>query len=312
MTQAVEPLVDEIDRLSKQLAADDAVDEALFLTTKKGAPYEESVVAALQPWARATGAGVAHVGGDNRPGDVVVEFGDLVLSEAAPKLVIEARDRTTPLGRKAIAAALDEALAERGGTAAIYLSRTGAGLAKEIGDWGEGTCARGCWVATTHEHLFIAIRFLLAQHRIAVVQQSSPEVDYVAIEAQVTRARTTLKRITNINRNVGVIREQAGSIQDEGESLRSGSGMHCSSSRRRLDRRPLEGSRDVPLNARRTPERSEHAESVFRSAMRLIGRKPAWLCEIWRIPSSSVLRRLQAPRGFASGSVIWFDPERAA
>jgi len=221
VAEAVGPLAEEVSRLGKQLAADDAVEEALAQTTKKGAPFEESVVGELQLWARTAGAGVSHVGGDNRPGDVTVDLRESGLAEATTSIVIEARDRSTALGRKAIAATLDEAMAERGATAAIYLSRSREGLAKEIGDWAEGTCTRGDWVATTHEHLFIAIRFLLALRRIAAVKEGRPDIDPAAIEAQVVRARTALKRITNINRSVGAIREQSGAIQDEGEALRS-------------------------------------------------------------------------------------------
>lgn len=222
VTEAVQPLAEEVSRLGKQMAADGAVEEALAQTTKKGTPYEESIVGELQLWARTAGAGVSHVGGDNRPGDVIVELWDSGPGGgAASTMVIEARDRATPLGRKAITEALDGAMAERGATAAIYLSRSREGLAKEIGDWAEGTCSRGNWVATTHEHLFIAIRLLLTLRRLADAQEGRPDIDCTAIKAQVVRIRTALKRITNINRNVGAIREQAGAIQDEGEALRS-------------------------------------------------------------------------------------------
>lgn len=218
---AVGPLAEEINRLSKQLAADDAVEAALSMTPRKGVPYEESVVAELQAWVQATGAGLMHVGGDNRPGDVMIEFPESCVAGASQSVVVEARDRATPLGRKALAKILDEAMAERGATAGIYLSRSREGFAREIGEWAEGACSRGQWVATTHEHLLIAVRFLLAQRRIAALQEARQDIDCAAIEAQIVRARTALKRITNINRSVGAIRQQAGAIQDEGEALRS-------------------------------------------------------------------------------------------
>jgi hypothetical protein len=221
VSDAVKPLADEVSRLSQHLATEAAVDEALQSTTKKGQPYEIQVVSALQPWAAATGAAVSHVGPDNRPGDVVVEFPNNCVAGVAPTIVVEARDRSTPLGRKAIAETLAGAMAERGANAAIYLSRSLDGLAKEIGEWAEGTSERGSWVATTDEHLFIALRFLLVEHRLATVHESLPEVDRAALEAQIERIRTALKRVTNINRRVGEIRSQVGAIQDEAELLRS-------------------------------------------------------------------------------------------
>jgi hypothetical protein len=221
VSDAVKPLADEVNRLAQHLATEGAVDEALQSTTKKGQPYEVQVVSALQPWAAATGAAVSHVGPDNRPGDIVVEFPKNCVAGVAPTIVVEARDRSTPLGRKAIAENLDGAMAERGANAAIYLSHSLDGLAKEIGEWAEGTSERGSWVATTDEHLFIALRFLLVEHRLATVHESLPEVDRAALEAQIERIRTALKRVTNINRRVGEIRSQVGAIQDEAELLRS-------------------------------------------------------------------------------------------
>ena len=221
VAEAVRPLADEVNRLSRQLAVDEAVDEALRTTTKKGVPHEEHVVGALQSWAATTGAGVTHVGPDNRPGDIVVEFPENCVAGLAPTIVIEVRDRSTALGRKAIAAALGSAMAERRADAAIYLSRSADGLAKEIGEWAEGAGERGAWVATTDQHLFIAIRFLLVQHRLARLHESLPEIDRAGLEAQIERIRTTLKRVTTINRRVGEIRDQAGAIQDEAELLRT-------------------------------------------------------------------------------------------
>jgi hypothetical protein len=111
-------------------------------------------------------------------------------------------------------------MAERDANAAIYLSRTRQGLAREIGEWAEGECDRGPWIATTHEHLFVAIRFMLIMYRLASLQQ--PEVaDLAAADAQIARIRTALRRVGTIKRNVTAIRDGAGAIELEAETLQS-------------------------------------------------------------------------------------------
>jgi hypothetical protein len=76
-------------------------------------------------------------------------------------------------------------------------------------------------VATTSEHLFTAIRFLMVQHRLAVLAQSRPEVDTSVLEAQVQRVRTSLGRVATINRKLSDLRLCANDIQTEAEDLRN-------------------------------------------------------------------------------------------
>jgi hypothetical protein len=111
-------------------------------------------------------------------------------------------------------------MAERAADAAIYLSRTASGFAKEIGDWAEGTCGRGPWVACTEEHLVTALRLLLVLRRIEEARSEPPEVDAGSIRAQVARARTALAKITTINRHAGSVRDSANAIEDEARALR--------------------------------------------------------------------------------------------
>ncbi len=215
VAEAIGPLKGEIDELGKEIRGRAAAEEALRQTTEKGLPYEEQVVGALQPWSKIVGAEVHHVGQDNRPGDVLVRLPSDGLS-----LIIEVRDRQQPSGRKPIHDHLTEAMAERGANAGVYLSRTVDGLAKEIGDWAEGECGHGPWVATTHEHLITAVRFLIIQRRIAQLRTSKPEIDAGAIERQIDRIRTALGRITTIKRKVSELRDTGDAIQSEAESLR--------------------------------------------------------------------------------------------
>ena len=111
-------------------------------------------------------------------------------------------------------------MAERSASYGIYLSKDIAGLGKEIGDWAEGECGLGSWIATTDEHLISSIRFLILNHRISQFKAENPEVDVQALIPQLGRIRTSLKRITNINTKATSIRHGADDIQQEGELLR--------------------------------------------------------------------------------------------
>jgi hypothetical protein len=212
-------LREEIDSLGKEVRGQEAAVEALNQTTAKGRSFEEELVEQLQEWARHVGASVEHVGTDNRPGDIVVRFNDI--SQPSFGVVIEARDRQSAKGRKAISDTLVPAMAERNASGAIYLSRDREGLANEIGEWGEGECAGGCFVACTHDHLVTALRFLAIQKKLRDMRADSQDVDGPRIAAQLTRIRTSLDRIKNINRKTTDIRGSATEIEAEATLIRS-------------------------------------------------------------------------------------------
>jgi hypothetical protein len=111
-------------------------------------------------------------------------------------------------------------MSQRGANAGIYLSHTAAGLAREIGDWCEGVTALGPWIATTHNHLHTAVRFLIAQERLRVLRSESPQFDGTAIETQVQRIRTSMQRVKQIKRRITEIRGTADGIGTEAEALR--------------------------------------------------------------------------------------------
>lgn len=220
VAEAIKPLKDEVDSLSKEVRGREAAQEALMQTIEKGTPYEEEVVERLQPWAKAVGAELQHVGGDNRPGDVLLKLTGTSMSSVDARLVIEARDRKTALGRKAVADDLARKMAERNANVAIYLSRNADGLGREIGDWCEGESDLGPWVATTQDHLFTAIRFLIALHRLRTLRCDRPELDGTAIENQIQRIRTAMNRVKTINRKVTDVRTTAEEIGVEAIALR--------------------------------------------------------------------------------------------
>lgn len=220
VSEAVKPLKEELDLLAKEIRGQEAAEQVVQETTKKGAPYELKVMEELQPWAKATGASVDHKGGDNRPGDVIVDMPDNSVCGVDLRIVIEARDRTSGKGHKAVSDDMNVKMAERSANAGIYLAKTSAGLSKGIGDWAEGQSEHGPWVATTHDHLHTAIRFLIAMKRLESLKREAPEVDASAIESLVERIRMSLKRITSINRNVGKVRTSADEIKTEADTLR--------------------------------------------------------------------------------------------
>jgi len=128
---------------------------------------KNEVLGRLQAWGQTIGAEIAHVGVDNKPGDITVKASDSANESSKFQLVVEVRDRQSPKGRKAVSDDLAAAMAERGTAYAIYLSRSREGLGQELGEWAEGVCDRGPWVACTNEHLVTAMRFLLVQWGVA-------------------------------------------------------------------------------------------------------------------------------------------------
>jgi predicted nucleic acid-binding Zn-ribbon protein len=220
VSRALKPLEEKITDLAKDVRGREAAAEALEQTTLKGVTYEEEVVQILENWARGLGFEVHHVGTDNRPGDVMVVVADPSLSQPALRIVVEARDRQHPLGRLAIGEGISTAMAERNAGAAVYVSKTRDGLAKEIGEWAEGTAAQGRWVACTHEHLVTAVRFLIAQDRLQAIRAAAPSVDATSIEAQIQRIRTVLSRIKTISTRVTDLRGSADEIQHEADAVR--------------------------------------------------------------------------------------------
>jgi hypothetical protein len=221
VAEAIAPLANEVNRLGKEFRAQEAASEALQQTTEKGLTYEEEVVGKLQAWSQPSGAAVSHVGGDKRPGDILITLPPTPLMPNQMSVVVEARDRESqPWGRKAISDLLTRAMAERKASAAVYVSRSREGLGKEIGEWAEGEGDRGPWVATVDEHLVTAVRWLIQQLQWASIRSSSPQVDTAAVDTQVKRIRTALSRLGTINRKIGDIRTNADSIQAEAEGLR--------------------------------------------------------------------------------------------
>jgi hypothetical protein len=220
VAEAVKPVATELDKLAKEVRGREAAEEALEQTTKKGPDYENEVLQELQQWAGFIGAEVHYVGTDNRPGDILVKIQASGVLGNPLVIAIETRDRQSAVGRKVVSDTLTKAMAERKATAAIYLSKTKAGLAAEIGEWADGTTDCGPFVACSHENLSVAIRWLIIQNRISQADKSTAVVDPGAILQQVQRIRTSLDRVKTMNRKVTDVRTSANEIQTEAEALR--------------------------------------------------------------------------------------------
>lgn len=222
VADAIKPLQIDVNRLTQELHGAEMVEDALAQTTAKGATFEDEVATSLQQWAKMSGSGnsVERVGTDNQPGDFVVVVNEPWATSGPIRIVIEARDRQNALGKQKVAQDLEPKFRERQAHSGIYVSKTQAGLGREIGDWAEGQCNSGPWVACTGENLLTAVRFAIVQQRLKEMRQSQPEVDAGDIKAQVDAIRTCLRRVRTIKTKVTNIRDTATDIEGESESLR--------------------------------------------------------------------------------------------
>jgi hypothetical protein len=92
------------------------------------------------------------VGIDNQPGDVLITIrGDGIIADPI-SIIVECRDRgSRAMGRKAISVEMSDRPGGRKADGGVYVSRTQSGLStREIGEWAEGLCDKGPWVACTH------------------------------------------------------------------------------------------------------------------------------------------------------------------
>lgn len=216
VAEALKPLQDQVADLAKEVRKNEAVEELLDETTKKGSVFEEAVVIDLQAWSEVSGASVEAVGADNQPGDVVVD----VPSSALPpyvRVVVEARDRETAFGKKRVSDTVTKAMNERVAHGAVFVSKTAEGFAAEIGDWATGSVNGKPWVATTLDKLPLAIRYVAAQVELEALKNARPDVDVGAIASIATQITTALKDLANVKR---VSSESAKEIDTYVESVR--------------------------------------------------------------------------------------------
>ena len=219
--QALKPLKSEVSKLSDRLLEQEAAAEVVNRTTEKGLPYEVELVERLQPWAKAVGATVEHVGADNQPGDIVVRFAQTSIAGRALNVVVEGRDRTDAKGLKRVTADLEAAMRQRQATAAVYVGRTTAAFAREIGEWADGRCESGPFIACVDGSLDLAMRFIVALVRLDDLHQAHHELDATAIQPYVVQIRTSMERVRSVKTKLTAIDNAAGDIRSDVDSLRS-------------------------------------------------------------------------------------------
>jgi hypothetical protein len=247
VTGAIGSLQNDITRLTNEMHGEEMVEDALAQTTAKGMTFEEEVAVMLQQWAKNAGSGnsVDHVGTDNQPGDFVIVVAEPWAAGGPLRIVVEARDRQDHVGKQRIAQDLEPKFRERQAHFGIYVAKTQAGLAKEVGDWAEGQSSSGPWVACLSENLLTAVRFAVVQQRLKELKQAQPDIDAADIKGKVDAIRTCIKRITTIKTKVTNIRGSADDIERESMSLQTEIASHLSEIETALRARKLPESISV-------------------------------------------------------------------
>ena len=222
VAEAIALLALEVEKLAQEFREQELVESVLEQTIAKGATYEEAVVVELQDWAKLCGAEVHYVGKENKPGDILIKLTPHSIAATELSIIIEARNRPSDRwGRKAISQQLAKAMALHEAKAAIFLSRTRQGLAAEVGEWAEGVCSQGIWVATTHELLTVAIKFLIVRQQLAAQQAFNSKLDCNAIESQIIRIQSSLDYITKINTDLTALEENTQGIRNKAKAMKT-------------------------------------------------------------------------------------------
>lgn len=222
VTEAVKPLASEVDKLAQQIREQELVESVLEQTIAKGAIYEEVVLAELQKWSKTCGAEISYVGDENRPGDILIKLTSNSVVGTDITIILEARNRESQRwGRTKISRYLETAMAKYETNSAIFLSHSIRGLGKDVGEFGQGECQYGFWVATHHDLLNIALQVLIIRQQLASKQNFNSPIDSAAIEAQVERIQLSLNNVTKINTLLTNMEKNTEGIRDSAKALRN-------------------------------------------------------------------------------------------
>jgi len=219
--EAVKPLADEVEKLSQQIREQELVESVLEQTIAKGAIYEELVLAELQKWSKTCGAEISYVGDENRPGDILIKLTSNSVVGTDITIILEARNRESQRwGRTKISRHLETAMAKYEANSAIFLSHSLRGLGKDVGEFGQGECQYGFWIATHHEMLNVALQFLILRQQLSCQQTFNSQIDGAAIESQVQQIESSLKHITQINTYLADMEKNTEGIREQAKVLR--------------------------------------------------------------------------------------------
>lgn len=220
--EAMKPLASEVDKLTQQIREQELVQSLLEESIAKGGIYEEIVLAELQKWAKTCGAEISYVGDENRPGDILIKLTSNSVVGIDITIILEARNRESQRwGRTKISRHLESAMARYEANCAIFLSHSNRGLGKDIGDFGQGECQYGFWVATHHDMMNIAIQVLILRQQLNSQKTFSSPIDSAAIKAQVERIELSLNNVTKINTNLTNMEKNTDGIRDSAKALKN-------------------------------------------------------------------------------------------
>lgn len=210
----------------------------------KGRAFEDEVEADLGAWSQRGHAEFERVSGDNDTGDFVVLMRDPVQPDRVFKVAIEAKDDQKELGRKRLADNVRKVLGVRQADAAIWLCKTQAGLAQEVGEWADGMLEDGRrWTACTVEHLHAAMRWAWVQWRLDGARKEQRGLDVGEVRSKAQGIRDSLKRIREINAAAGTIRTEADNVLNVAGDLKKQIEQHLSQIEAELKKA---GPRDEP------------------------------------------------------------------
>lgn len=200
--QALAPLTEKLEKLelnlTKEAGKQEGIEEVVQSTTLKGAAFEEDLAERILPWCQPYGTQPDLVGGDKKPGDIVIEFhsdGPLGLEF---NIVLSAKDDQNARAQRRIAGDLDKAMQERGAQFGVFVGKSQATLGKGLGDFAEGECPSGGWIACTIENVVLALRLAVIRYRLAVTRTSLDTIETSQVLSQIAAIRTSLQKIATI------------------------------------------------------------------------------------------------------------------
>jgi hypothetical protein len=161
------------------------------------------------------------VGPDNHEGDFLIKLDEKSVGPSGLTIVLEAKDHKDGWGRVRISQYMNTALRRWGGNYGVYVSKTHAGLANEIGEYCELTCELGPIIACTFEHLSTALRYAVVDFKFRELQRSRREIDVASIEGNLERFRTALNHLTQIKSKVATIRGALDQIEVDANEMRA-------------------------------------------------------------------------------------------
>ncbi|MED5350125.1 MAG: hypothetical protein VYB50_01385 [Candidatus Thermoplasmatota archaeon] len=216
------PLVDICKTIDTYIKIKDGVEQAESNSPKKGASHEENVHSLAKKWVQSHGGSALHSGGDNNPGDHVLE---VPMPNGTPmRIVIESKDESTARGSKWISDKLFASMELRKCTTGLWISKTENGLSTtQIGNWGLGNNALGGWLATTVDNTSTALTYLRAMEIInrAKAIDSEVDIDFKQLQEVCETIKNNVKKVQNIRTMAGQIINNASQINTEADDLRS-------------------------------------------------------------------------------------------